>query len=618
MPAPRRHAPAFALAAVIALAAASARADSFAAGSLIIPMDTDYQDMGMLEAYGLVYALLREGVPVRWVVKAGKGHGEVDFTVAATDVRTKAAIPAHGYRGGPWVIDAGDADAAGPVIDAWLAANPNTTVHAAAAAFEGDVSRHLVAAPTIAMMADGNQKIARKYMLAAKIPDSVGDLGWPDTSPDMLTPEELSGPDPNNHHDGQLFDEDGDPVYCQFMSMHWGVKDALANPGAVAEVREFLTHPTHFFAECQAVNAFENHPDHGFFLTESGFLIGKQPTMYDFYQDDTPFAQIDGAFLSVGGSEPAYSLPPGKSYKASDIVMITEKGTPIGVNDVWMTGDLDGLCPASGGCLTTGKVSYLGGHEYSVTLPMSKNPTSQGARLFLNSLFEAPCATLAGLPEVVLEKDAPAVADGPQVTFTLNYANYGPTTALAAVIRDAVPPGATFVSASDGGVFENGAVSWSVGNLGDGEAGTVSFVVELGDFGVYKNVATVDYKVGLNAFSAASNETSTLYGDGDTTGGTGGTGGSGETGGTGGASETGTSGSASGTGGGDASAGDGSAGSASGSSTGSSDSGGASGTGGDSDPAGCGCRGAPASPGAALLVALLALGRPRRRAPRRR
>jgi hypothetical protein len=295
------------------------------------------------------------------------------------------------------VVDAADAAAAAAVVEAWLAANPNTNVHSATAAFDGDVARLLVVAPTIAMMADGNQKIARKYMAAAKIPDSTGDLLWPDSSPDMLTPEELSGPTLEDHRDGQLFDEDGDPLYCQFMSMHWGVKDALDNPGAVAEVRAFLNFPTHFYAQCQAVNAFENHPEHGFFLTESGFLIGKQPTMFDFLQNEEPYAQLDGPFMSVGGSEPAYSLPMNAKYKAQDIVFITEKGTPVGVNDVWMTGTLDGLCPASS-CLTTGKVSYLGGHEYSVALPISKNPTTQGARLFLNSMFEAPCATADGLP----------------------------------------------------------------------------------------------------------------------------------------------------------------------------------------------------------------------------
>lgn len=498
----------------------SAAADDFAAGSLIIPMDTDHQDMGMLRAYGLVYELLRQGVPVRWVIKTGKQNGDADFTASATDVLSGAAIDEHGYRGGPWVVDAADADMAMPFVEAWQTDNPEVAVHAATAAFSGDVARTLVVAPTIAMMADGNQKIARTYMIAAGIPDSAGDLGWPDSSPDMLDPVEISGPDTmTNHRDGALFDADGDPTYCQFMSMHWAVADAVKNPEVVAEMREFLQYPTHLFAECQAVNAFENLVPHGFFLTQKGFLFAKQVGAYDFFQQDTPFAQLDGAFKSVGGSEPAYTLPPGEKYKAEDIVMITEAGTPIGVNDVWMTGFLDGVCPGlelepglSAACLTAGKVSYLGGHQYDVKLPISANPTTQGTRLFLNSLFEAPCSTAEGVPVVTVEKTAPAVTEEPQVSFDIAFKNTGPLPALDAVLTDTLPPGTTFVSASDGGTEAAGVVTWQLGNLGEGEAAMVSLTVELGGPGIYTNSADLAYRAGVNQLSVASNQTMTAYG----------------------------------------------------------------------------------------------------------
>jgi len=267
-------------------------ADEFAAGSLIIPMDTDYQDTGMLRAYGLVYELLRQGVPVRWMIQSGKANGGVDFTASGTDLMSGAAIDGHGYRGGPWVVDAADAALAMPIVEAWQVDSPEVAVHEAGAAFTGEVSRTLLVAPTIAMMADGNQKIARKYMMAAGIPDSLGDPLWPDGSPDMLDPEELSGANVvDNHHDGALFDEDGDPVYCQFMSMHWAVGDAEKNPEVVAEMRDFLAYPTHLFAECQAVNAFVNLDPHAFFLTSKCFLIGDGPKEYDYFGADTPFAR---------------------------------------------------------------------------------------------------------------------------------------------------------------------------------------------------------------------------------------------------------------------------------------------------------------------------------------
>ncbi len=581
--------------------------------------------MGMLRAYGLVYELLRQGVPVRWVIKTGKKIGDADFTASASDLQSGMAIDAHGYRGGPWVIDAAEADAAMPFVEAWQVDNPDVKVHVASGTFSGDVSRLLVVAPTIAMMADGNQKIARKYMMAAGIADSTGDLLWPDSSPDMLTPAEIAGPDAmNKHNDGALFDEDGDPVYCQFMSMHWAVADAAKNPGVVAEMREFLGFPTHLFAECQAVNAFENLAPHGFFLTSKGFLIGTQPKMYDYYQQDTPFAQIDGPFMSVGGSEPGYTLPPGEKYKAEDIVMITEKGTPVGVNDVWMTGFIDGICPGlennpdlSALCLTAGKVSYLGGHEYDVALPISTHPATQGARLFLNSLFEAPCSTAEGLPQVSVTKTAPAVADAAQVTFDLEFTNGGALPALDAVLTDTLPPGVTFVSATDNGIEAGGLVTWQLGNLGEGEGGKVSVTVELGQPGIYVNSASLGYRAGVNTLKVDSNQTMTAWGVGPTTdgGGTAGTaGGTGATvtdgsAGSNSDSNSGTGGSASASGSGDGPTSGGSAaGSTSVASEGASE-GATAGAGGES---GCGCRGTDGG-AACLLVGLAALGRRRRR-----
>jgi hypothetical protein len=368
----------------------------FPPGTLVIPMDVDYQDTGMLEAFGLVYELLRNDIAINWIILAGKGHGDVDFSASAEDLATGTAIEDHGYRGGPFVIDADLADAALPIIETWQAANPDTTVHRATAEFSAYVARRLLTAPTIAVFADGNEDIARSYLLAAKIPDSTGDATWPADSPDLLDVAEIAGPSLDVHDDGALFGADGQPSYCQLMSMHWAVQDAEANPEVVAEVRSFLAFDTHFFAECQAVNAFENLVPHGFFLTPNGFEISDQPDAFDYFRMDTAFGQIDGPFAAVGGSEPSYSLPAGDAYYQSDTVIITASGSPEGVQDVWMTGFLDGACPATAEeCPGAGKVSYLGGHQYDTALPISQHATTQGARLFLNSLFEAPCAIQA-------------------------------------------------------------------------------------------------------------------------------------------------------------------------------------------------------------------------------
>jgi uncharacterized repeat protein (TIGR01451 family)/MYXO-CTERM domain-containing protein len=486
---------------------ASALAETFSAGSLIIPMDTDYQDAGMFKAYGVVYELLRNDIPVHWTIRPEKTHMGSDFTASAVDHDTDDVITAHPYRGGPWVVDADAAADALSVIDAWQAKHVTTVhaaVHVATEEFTADVARELIVAPTIAMFADGSESIARAYLVAAGIPDSQLNYAWPNTSPDLLTPLELAGPTKTNHADGRLFDGRGNPAYCQFMSMHYKVDDARANPEVVAEVRQFLMHPVHFFAECQAVNAFENDLTNGLFLTKTGFDIGvkldNKPVA--FYNSASPFAQIDGAFGTVGGSEPTYSIPASGGYKRGGIVMITEASTPEGKNDVWMTGYLDGICGEGDlVCNGLGKVSYLGGHSYTTKVPISENPTSQGTRLFLNSLFEAPCATTVGQPQIWANLDGPSITVDSEVSFTIEFRNDGLSGALDTGVRAKLPEGTSFISATGGGQLNGDVVEWDLGTLGRQESGSVSFTIALEHYGTFSNDVALDYRVGLNHFT---------------------------------------------------------------------------------------------------------------------
>ncbi len=202
--------------------AAPTHATSFSAGSLIIPMDLTYQDHGMLQAYGLVHALLRHGIPVHWIINPAKidsdscantpqgcwwdcrvqGDGtpcpyytmSPDLTLSATVVSDDSgrsppgtAVALHGYRGGPFVIEAAWADQARPIIDAWNSpaawdANPwaarpvfsVVTVHQATQDFIGTTARLLQRAPTIGILADGAEGVLAAVLRAAGIPQSDG------------------------------------------------------------------------------------------------------------------------------------------------------------------------------------------------------------------------------------------------------------------------------------------------------------------------------------------------------------------------------------------------------------------------------------------------------------
>jgi uncharacterized repeat protein (TIGR01451 family) len=535
-------------------APAAAQEQSFPSGSLIVPMDIDHQDTGMLRAFGLVYQLLLSDVPVAWCIQPGKSlyvsstrnptnpGNSVDFTATAKDVRTGASVGAHGYRGGPFVVDAAHRTQALAVVGAWNAGQANVVnVHEATESFTATVSRLLINAPNIAINADGNEPIAYGYLNAAGIPDSIGNT-WNGTSPDVMTPEEIAGPTTTNQRDGRLWGPTGLPRYCQLMSMHWSVsRDAISNE-SIAEMREYLlNYPVHLFAECQAVNQLEDAPAGHFVSTDNGTgtptksltcgttttpnngLCAKKPTPalpLEFLNSDLPFAQLDGPFKTVGGSEPAYGLAPGSAYYDDGIVMIREQNAAGGVNgkaDLWMTGYANfagGVCEIGEGqqrCARRGKVSYLGGHQYELKVPISANGATQGTRLFLNSLFEAACVTVDGNPDLIVIARAPDTTSVPLVTFTVDWWNDGPGVAVAASLIDTLPVGAAFVSATNGGVFSAGKVTWALGDLGVGAFGSVSVTVALPGYGSYDNSGKVTFKVGNNVRTAFSNTTTTVY-----------------------------------------------------------------------------------------------------------
>jgi hypothetical protein len=627
---------------------AHAESRTFATGSLVIPMDLAYQDRGMFQAYGLLFQLLRQGVPVAWVIEPTKtwhaapcntaadlctwdcaieGSGtkcayptaSPDFFVGSTvfmspTMTAGTAIANHGYRGGPFVIDAAHAGEAKTIITIWntmsmWAANPwaqrstgfqVVAVHETTAAFTGFVSRDLVAAPTIAVFSDGNEDIATSYLRAAGIKQSNGsefpsarcgasNCGPGTANPDMLTVPSVAGDmgtcaAPNlNHKNGALFTPDGIPAYCQIMSMHWNVTDretVQCNGGncpatqaqctgqtityhgheVVAEVRSFLAYPVHFFAECQAVNAYETTVPNpawpylddagreGHFLTTvgtppacpcteagfscvnnvcvptdvrekgAGFLIANSPNPVKILHPEVPYNQMDGAFATEGGSEPAYNLSTylGTTYKNDREVTFVTAPTGPGVQDVWMTGYSDGECdiaPPIGlqlhGPSCGGKVSYLGGHQYSATAPLTNN---QGTRLFLNSLFEADCVSSVGQPVLSLTltptelRSMTVPAEG---TFTAGFSNSSLGPALDGAMSMQVGAGVEIVSAA-GGTINGDTISWTIGSIsgspgvaGDPPAfGSKPVQLRFTQYGTYTVNLSMTYRSGVSTLMA--------------------------------------------------------------------------------------------------------------------
>jgi uncharacterized repeat protein (TIGR01451 family) len=491
---------------------------SFGAGSLVIPMDTSYQDQGTLTAFGLVDALLRARVPVSLTIATGKALGGVDFTAAGTDVRSGAAVPSHGYRGGPFVIDAVDRAAALPVIRGWQSSvvGQSTTVHDMTVAFSAEVRRRLTAAPHIGVFLDGFEFIAFSYLNAAGIPDSVGQP-WPAVTatqasypgyPDILTSTAIKG--------GVLANADGTPAFCAVSAMHYpnSAGGAVAEDAVVAAVRTYLTGAgTAAQFECEAAHTFENLAS-GHFLTSAGIREDSPanpspppatllPNPNTILFPDNPYAQLDGTFTAVTGMLQSIGLMTGSAFKGNGVTLVEATGATANTRIAYLTGFLDGVP-------TNGKVSYLAGHQYPVTLPISTNPQTNGVRLYLDATYQSTCTAAEGQPDPALTMTAPAFTNGSSLTFSISYTNPGPGSALDAVLTDMLPAGLTFVSASAGAVVSGQSVSWNLGNLKAGASGTVTITASVAADGTYINQAVLSFLVSLTPRTVTGSGTSTV------------------------------------------------------------------------------------------------------------
>ncbi|MFN2385206.1 MAG: hypothetical protein ABR576_02795, partial [Thermoanaerobaculia bacterium] len=63
--------------------------------------------------------------------------------------------------------------------------------------------------------------------------------------------------------------------------------------------------------------------------------------------------------------------------------------------------------------------------------------------------------------------------------YTLEYTNYGPAASQNAKIVDTLPQGVQFVSASGGGTFSAGKVTWNLGSVNVGATGSRTVTVSV-------------------------------------------------------------------------------------------------------------------------------------------
>ncbi len=93
-------------------------------------------------------------------------------------------------------------------------------------------------------------------------------------------------------------------------------------------------------------------------------------------------------------------------------------------------------------------------------------------------------STAIAITTVTPQADLATVKTGPANVFaatnynyTISLTNFGPSIATGIIVTDALPSEVTFVSASSGGGFTNGVVTWSIASLGSGVATNFTITV---------------------------------------------------------------------------------------------------------------------------------------------
>ncbi len=105
---------------------------------------------------------------------------------------------------------------------------------------------------------------------------------------------------------------------------------------------------------------------------------------------------------------------------------------------------------------------------------------------------EAVCTTTVTQPVLEVTKKGPekAVVAGRSYTYEITVANKGDGTARETVLTDPLPDGTAFVSATEGGAFADGKVTWRLGTIEPGDSKKVSLTIKATRMGTVKNTAS--------------------------------------------------------------------------------------------------------------------------------
>lgn len=422
----------------------------FPVGTLIIPMDSTYQNSGMYKAYGLIFRLLYENIIninvnykpiyVYWAINPNKtAFTDVDFTATTQGYNTVLASGTHQYSGGPFVIQSDDLAYVKTLITTWNSNNtPVVTIHELTAQATINTASKLIRPPRIAVE-DKNAKIPIAYLNAAGLPDYYVLAGayaaapvWTENNTSVLTSTDI-----NN---GAFFGDTANLTcrklaYDIFISPHTdeGVWTDMAN--TLPNLDQFIRYGGILHSMCASIEAIENNVH---FLTTSGINPVNQGNTFSINT-----AEATNPLLQAVNTTNVQALPGGSVqtwlHSATTYKSLTDIFAYFIENnlqyDFMIAGQYQGsdVHPGTQGA---GAIVYEGGHQYTNSTPYTGSQENMYTKFVLNSVFMSVTKPLIDLS---MSPNAITAGSTNDLTFTLK--NIGGSEAKNATISVTLLPG---------------------------------------------------------------------------------------------------------------------------------------------------------------------------------
>ena len=169
------------------------------------------------------------------------------------------------------------------------------------------------------------------------------------------------------------------------------------------------------------------------------------------------------------------------------------------------------------------------GHEFTYTIKVAYDPSTgklsanvegldPAKATFTNVYFNAKDAkdvTVNGADKPQASVDGKLVGVGDELVYTIDWVNNavdksGTPVAANVTVTDKIPHGTEYVSASEGGKHENGAVTWKLDNQPAGASGTVTLTVRVTDDAVVTGSVENQASIQIGDNKVATNVTKTF------------------------------------------------------------------------------------------------------------